>query len=67
MYSICRQTHPATGVEYAVSCCFFENEEMCLVTAGANILKVFRLVPDGNTKEVNAGLYLDLSNRCKYY
>ncbi|XP_047519601.1 cleavage and polyadenylation specificity factor subunit 1 [Pieris napi] len=54
MYSICRQTHPATGVEYAVSCCFFENDEMCLVTAGANILKVFRLVPEGTTKEVNA-------------
>ncbi|CAG4972278.1 unnamed protein product [Colias eurytheme] len=54
MFSIARQTHPATGVEYAVSCCFFENEETCLVTAGANILKVFRLVPEGNTKEVNA-------------
>ncbi|XP_013147048.1 PREDICTED: cleavage and polyadenylation specificity factor subunit 1 [Papilio polytes] len=54
MFSICRQTHPATGIEHAVSCCFFNNDESCLVTAGANIIKVFRLVPEGHTKEVNA-------------
>ncbi|CAH0697287.1 unnamed protein product [Spodoptera exigua] len=54
MFSICRQTHPATGIEHAVSCCFFNNEETCLVTAGANIIKVFRLLPEGHTKEVNA-------------
>ncbi|XP_045540280.1 cleavage and polyadenylation specificity factor subunit 1 isoform X2 [Papilio machaon] len=54
MFSICRQTHPATGIEHAISCCFFNNEESCLVTAGANIIKVFRLMPEGHTKEVNA-------------
>ncbi|XP_049880956.1 cleavage and polyadenylation specificity factor subunit 1 [Pectinophora gossypiella] len=54
MFSICRQTHPATGIEHAVSCCFFNNDETCLVTAGANVIKVFRLVPEGPTKEVNA-------------
>ncbi|XP_041971473.1 cleavage and polyadenylation specificity factor subunit 1 [Aricia agestis] len=54
MFSICRQTHPATGIEHSVSCCFFNNDETCLVTAGANIIKVFRLVPEGHTKEVNA-------------
>ncbi|XP_030026309.2 cleavage and polyadenylation specificity factor subunit 1 [Manduca sexta] len=54
MFSICRQTHPATGVEHAVNCSFFNNDETCLVTAGANIIKVFRLIPDGHTKEVNA-------------
>ncbi|XP_072946288.1 cleavage and polyadenylation specificity factor subunit 1 [Epargyreus clarus] len=54
MFSICRQTHPATGIEYAVSCCFFNSEEVCLVTAGANIIKVFRLLPEGHTKEINA-------------
>ncbi|XP_060807779.1 cleavage and polyadenylation specificity factor subunit 1 [Amyelois transitella] len=54
MFSICRQTHPATGIEHAVSCCFFNNDETCLVTAGANIIKVFRLFPEGHTKEVNA-------------
>ncbi|XP_028164475.1 cleavage and polyadenylation specificity factor subunit 1-like [Ostrinia furnacalis] len=54
MFSICRQTHPATGIEHAVSCCFFSTDEVCLVTAGANIIKVFRLFPEGQTKEVNA-------------
>lgn len=46
MFSICRQSHPATAVEHAISCYFFNKVEKCLVTAGANILKVFRLVPD---------------------
>lgn len=54
MFSICRQTHPATGIEHTESCCFFNNDETCLVTAGSNILKVFRLLPEGHTKEVNA-------------
>ncbi|XP_046972661.1 cleavage and polyadenylation specificity factor subunit 1 [Vanessa cardui] len=54
MFSICRQTHPATGIEHAISCCFFNNDEVCLITAGANIIKVFRLLPEGHTKEVNA-------------
>ncbi|XP_063370441.1 cleavage and polyadenylation specificity factor subunit 1 [Cydia amplana] len=54
MFSICRQTHPATGIEHAVSCCFFNNDETCLVTAGANIIKVFRLLPEGPSREVNA-------------
>ncbi|CAH0759559.1 unnamed protein product [Diatraea saccharalis] len=54
MFSICRQTHPATGIEHAVSCYFFNNDDVCLVTAGANIIKVFRLLPEGHTKEVNA-------------
>lgn len=55
MFSISRQTHPATGIEHAVSCCFFNNDETCLVTAGVNIMKVFRLLPEGHSKEVNAG------------
>lgn len=57
MFSICRQTHPATGIEHAVSCCFYNNDDVCLVTAGANIVKVFRMVPEGHTKEVNAGMF----------
>lgn len=64
MFSICRQTHPATGIEHAVSCCFFNNDETCLVTGGANIIKVFRLLPEGHTKEVNAGKKLFL---CRWY
>ncbi|KAJ8942078.1 hypothetical protein NQ318_004103 [Aromia moschata] len=50
MFSICKQNHPATGVEHAISCYFFNKVERCLVTAGANILKVFRLVPDVDAK-----------------
>lgn len=55
MFSICRQNHPATGIEHAVSCCFFNSDEKCLVTAGANILKVFRLIPD-DIKEKTLGM-----------
>ncbi|KAF7989483.1 hypothetical protein HCN44_008157 [Aphidius gifuensis] len=46
MYSICKTTHPATGVEHAITCCFFNRGEKCLVVAGANVLRVFRLIPN---------------------
>lgn len=46
MYSICKSTHPATGVEHAITCYFFNRTEKCLVVAGANIIRVFRLIPD---------------------
>ncbi|XP_012228183.1 cleavage and polyadenylation specificity factor subunit 1 isoform X1 [Linepithema humile] len=46
MYSICKNTHPATGVEHAITCYFFNRTEKCLVVAGANIIRVFRLIPD---------------------
>ncbi|XP_034934002.1 cleavage and polyadenylation specificity factor subunit 1 [Chelonus insularis] len=46
MYSICKSTHPATGVEHAITCYFFNRTEKNLVVAGANIIRVFRLIPD---------------------
>lgn len=46
MFSLCKQSHPATGIEFTVSCNFFNNHEENIVTAGANILKVFRIIPD---------------------
>lgn len=46
MFSICKQSHPATGIEFSISCHFFNNHEENIVTAGANILKVFRIIPD---------------------
>lgn len=53
MFSICKQTLPATGVEFAIKCSFFNNLEKNLVTGGSNVLKVFRILPDTefNTKE----------------
>lgn len=50
MFSICKQTHPATGIEHAISCYFFSKAEKSLITAAANVLKVFRLVPDTETR-----------------
>lgn len=46
MFSLCKQTHPATSIEHSITCRFFNNYEENIVTAGANILKVFRIVPD---------------------
>lgn len=46
MFSICKQSHEATGVEFTVTCRFFNTLEENIVTAGANILKVFRIIPD---------------------
>ncbi|XP_072375560.1 cleavage and polyadenylation specificity factor subunit 1 [Diabrotica undecimpunctata] len=50
MFSICRQNHPATAVEHAISCYFFNKVEKCLVTAGANVLKIYKLVPDVDSR-----------------
>lgn len=49
MFSICKQAHPATGIEFSISCRFFNNFEENIVTAGANILRVFRIIPDVDT------------------
>lgn len=47
----------ATGVEFSVTCRFFHNYEENIVTAGANVLKVFRIIPDvaANTTEKYTG------------
>ena len=46
MYSLVRTPHPPTGVEHSIEAHFFGPWERNLVVAGANILRVFRLVPD---------------------
>ena len=46
MYSLIRTPHPPTGVEHSIEAHFFGPWERNLVVAGANILRVFRLVPD---------------------
>ena len=46
MYSLIRTPHPPTGVEHAIEAHFFGPWERNLVVAGANILRIFRLVPD---------------------
>lgn len=46
MFSICKQSHEATGVEFTVTCRFFNIAEENIITAGANVLKVFRIIPD---------------------
>jgi cleavage and polyadenylation specificity factor subunit 1 len=51
MFSLCKQTHQPTAVEHAVSCYFFSRNEKSLVVAGANVLRVFRLLPDIDYKK----------------
>lgn len=63
MYSICKLTHPATGVEHALTCYFFSRAEKSLVVAGANIIRVFRLIPDvdpASKKDVYTGILIPL-------
>lgn len=63
MFSICKQTVPASGIEFAIKCKFFNNLEENLVIGGSNVLKVFRLVPEVelNTKEKFSGKLLSNS------
>jgi cleavage and polyadenylation specificity factor subunit 1 len=59
MYSVCKLTHPATGVEHALTCHFFNRTEKSLIVAGANIIRVFRLIPDvdpAGKKDVYTGI-----------
>ena len=51
MYTLLRSSHPATGMEHCISCNFFNSSEKNLVVTGANVLKVFRLVPDLEARE----------------
>uniref|UniRef100_A0A1B6G369 Cleavage and polyadenylation specificity factor subunit 1 n=3 Tax=Proconiini TaxID=565685 RepID=A0A1B6G369_9HEMI len=46
MYSVCKTTHPATGIEHSITCNFFNRSEKSLVVAGANVIRVLRLIPD---------------------
>ncbi|XP_050434268.1 cleavage and polyadenylation specificity factor subunit 1 [Adelges cooleyi] len=49
MFTLCKQTRVPTCVEHAVYCYFFNRVEKCLVVAGVNILRVYRLVPTDTT------------------
>lgn len=63
MYSICKLTHPATGVEHALTCYFFSRTEKSLVVASANIIRVFRLIPDvdpASKKGVYTGILISI-------
>lgn len=69
MFSVCKQSHPATGIEFSISCRFFNSLEENIVTAGANILKVFRIVPDAdpNTTEKFTGILKHFSKQNAFY
>jgi hypothetical protein len=63
MYSICKLAHPATGVEHALTCYFFSRTEKSLVVASANIIRVFRLIPDvdpASKKDVYTGILISI-------
>lgn len=54
MFSIFKQTHPPTGVEHAVACHFFNRLEKSLVVVGANVVRVYGLIPDFDPQERKA-------------
>lgn len=43
-------THPTLGVELSLYCNFFSHREKSLVIAGANVIRVFRLVAEVPTR-----------------
>lgn len=48
MYSLLRMPHAATGIEHSLYGNFFGPWEKNLLVAGANVLRVFRLMPESN-------------------
>jgi len=59
MFSLIRTSHPATGVEHSIYASFYRSEERNLVVAGANVLKIFQLIPENNKKEASPRLKLE--------
>lgn len=57
MYNLCKITHQPLGVEHSIYCNFFNHREKSLVVAGANVIRVFRLVaelpPKSNRRDDN--------------
>ncbi|KAK7575512.1 hypothetical protein V9T40_011798 [Parthenolecanium corni] len=53
MFSVNKTTHPATAVEHVISCNFFNQSGKSLVVAGANIIRVFQLIPDVDLSRKN--------------
>jgi cleavage and polyadenylation specificity factor subunit 1 len=50
MFSVFKQSYPATSVEHSIYCRFYGGREKNLVVAGANVLRVFRLIPNTDEK-----------------
>jgi cleavage and polyadenylation specificity factor subunit 1 len=59
MFSLCKQSVPANGVEFAIKCRFFNNLEKSLVVGSANVIRVYRIIPDValNSQEKFTGKY----------
>lgn len=60
MYNLCKITHQALGVELSLYCNFFSHRDKSLVVAGANVIRVFRLVaelpPRSNKRDDRTGI-----------
>ena len=72
MFSLCKQSAVATGIEFSIKCRFFNNDEN-LVLAGANVLKVYRLIPHVDAANVPPKKNFDTPPKmrlglfCKFY
>lgn len=72
MYNLCKVTHPALGVENSLYCNFFNHREKSLVVAGANIIRVFRLVAEVSPRfskkddRNTSGLYYEFLAKITY-
>lgn len=68
MFSLFKQTYPATSVEHAIYCRFYGGQEKNLVIAGANVLRIFRLIPNTDEKmlkkEMSDGLPSKMKLEC---
>ncbi|KAG4071396.1 hypothetical protein HA402_005565 [Bradysia odoriphaga] len=58
--------HPATGIEFSITCRFFNNSEENIFTGGANVLKVFRIIPDVDPTNATEKFSDHLKCMCTY-
>ena len=57
MFTLCRTPLAASAVDVSVKARFIHPAEECLVTAAADVLRVFRLRPHQGTKESECGTH----------
>jgi len=63
MFSLLKTSHQATAVEHSIYASFYRKDEKNLVTAGANILKVFQLLPESAKSDASPRLKLECTGQ----
>lgn len=66
MHALAKVMFPPTAVEHALCCDFINHSPKSLVVAGANVLRVFQLIPDISVSSKGYHQYTGMISMLKY-